>query len=107
MYWCEKFKLYIFCKVETDGKTLLGMIEKFFIQSFNLCSKNANAIAVYSLNLVHTPGKQMYMADVLSHDFLNAGCNNHTELDYNIHIHITMLTNHLPITIKQWKFLDV
>lgn len=55
----------------------------------------------YSLYLAHSSGKQMYVADTLSRDFADSGCDNDTELDDEIESQVAMLIDHLPMTTKQ------
>lgn len=105
----EKFRQYILgrdhVKVETDHKPLLGVFQKPLWKVPTRLQRMLLRIQIYNLNIVHTPGKYLYLADTLSRDFTPSSCDTETEFDDEIEMQIALLIQSLPVTEECWKLI--
>ncbi|XP_046406352.1 uncharacterized protein K02A2.6-like [Ischnura elegans] len=60
----------------------------------------------YRLNVVHTPGKYLFIADTLSRDFCAESCDVDTQFDDDVEMQVALLLENLPVTRENWELIS-
>ena len=90
VYGCTKFHEYIYgmpnIEVESDHKPLEAILKKPLYQAPVRLQKMIMTIQKYSINVVYSPGKQLFIADALSRAFLPEQSDDTLEEKFEINI---------------------
>ena len=107
VFACGKFHQYILGKkvlVESDHKPLETIFKKQFDQCPARIQRIKLATQKYDIEVRYKPGKELFLADALSRNYLNVKENNYYELEIDAHVHC-MIEN-FPMTIEKKKIFQ-
>ena len=104
VFGCQKFHQFIYGKeteVETDHKPLVSIFKKPLGKTSPRIQRLLLKLQPYQLNVTHTPGKEMYVADTLSRAFLkvtddDSEPDDKLERDMDAQIHL--IVSQMPVS---------
>lgn len=108
-FGAEKFRNFILgrdsVKVQTDHKPLLGVFKKPLHKVPARLQRMLLTLQSYTFNLVHVPGKELYLADLLSRQVAQSGCDLETDFDTELELQVCLVMEHLPVSDQCFKMI--
>lgn len=109
---CQKFNSYLYGQdditVETDHKPLVTIFKKDFDNIPSRLQRLMLKLYKYNLNVVYTPGKEMFISDTLSRAKYLDGCmNDSAMIDKQLNFQVNLLFTGLAVSEEKLKQIQV
>lgn len=95
VFGCERFHQYVYgrtVEVESDHKPLESILKKPIVNAPPRIQRLMLRLQKYDINVVHKPGKLMYISDTLSRAYLQEVDPENFEAEMNAQVHMLLST---------------
>lgn len=108
---CKKFNSYLYGQdivtVETDHKPLVSIFKKDFDKIPSRLQRLMMKLYKYHLNVVYTPGKNMFISDTLSRAHYRDGCMDDSKMiEKELNFQVNLLFSSLSISDAKLKAIQ-